>query len=55
VNKQRVIVGISGASGAVYGQAALKGLRMAGVETHLVVSRSGQITIAHELALKYRN
>jgi 4-hydroxy-3-polyprenylbenzoate decarboxylase len=52
VNKQRVIVGISGASGAVYGQAALKALRMAGVETHLVVSRSGQITIAHELALK---
>ena len=52
MNKQRVIVGISGASGAVYGQAALKALRMAGVETHLVVSRSGQITIAHELALK---
>jgi len=52
VNKQRLIVGISGASGAVYGQAALKALRLAGVETHLVVSRSAQITIAHELELK---
>jgi 4-hydroxy-3-polyprenylbenzoate decarboxylase len=36
----------------VYGQAALKALRKAGVESHLVVSRSAQITIAHELALK---
>jgi 4-hydroxy-3-polyprenylbenzoate decarboxylase len=52
VSKQRLIVGISGASGAVYGQAALKALRRAGVETHLVVSRSAQITIAHELGLK---
>ncbi|MDB5604438.1 MAG: polyprenyl P-hydroxybenzoate and phenylacrylic acid decarboxylase family protein [Bradyrhizobium sp.] len=36
----------------MYGQAALKALRRAGVETHLVVSRSAQITIAHELGLK---
>ncbi|MEH2470696.1 4-hydroxy-3-polyprenylbenzoate decarboxylase [Nitrobacteraceae bacterium AZCC 2161] len=49
---QRLIVGITGASGAVYGQTALKALRLAGVETHLVISRSGQITIAHELKIK---
>ena len=49
---QRLIVGISGASGAIYGHTALKALRLAGVETHLVISRSGQITIAHELKIK---
>lgn len=48
----RLIVGITGASGAIYGQTALKALRLAGVETHLVISRSGQIAIAHELKTK---
>jgi 4-hydroxy-3-polyprenylbenzoate decarboxylase len=50
---RRLIVGITGASGAAYGVAALKALRIAGVETHLVISRSGQITAAHELELKF--
>jgi 4-hydroxy-3-polyprenylbenzoate decarboxylase len=50
--KQRLIVGITGASGAVYGVTALKALRELGVETHLIVSRSGQITLAHETAIK---
>lgn len=49
---KRVIVGITGASGAVYGLTALKALRAAGVETHLVVSRSAQITMAHETETK---
>jgi 4-hydroxy-3-polyprenylbenzoate decarboxylase len=49
---QRLIVGITGASGAAYGVAALKALRAAGIESHLVISRSGQITAAHELDLK---
>ena len=48
---QRLIVGITGASGAVYGVAALKALRAAGIETHLVISKSGQITAAHELEM----
>lgn len=48
----RLIVGVTGASGAIYAQTALKALRAAGVETHLVISRSGQITIAHELKIK---
>jgi flavin prenyltransferase len=51
--RKRLIVGITGASGAAYGLAALKALRVADVETHLVVSRSGQITAAHELGLKF--
>ena len=47
----RLIVGITGASGAAYGVAALKALRAAGIETHLVISKSGQITTSHELAM----
>lgn len=46
-----IIVGISGASGAVYGVEVLKALRGAGVETHLVVTKSAQITLAHETEL----
>jgi 4-hydroxy-3-polyprenylbenzoate decarboxylase len=49
---QRLIIGITGASGAAYGLAALKALRSENIETHLVISRSGQITAAHELGLK---
>jgi flavin prenyltransferase len=45
----RLVVGITGASGAIYGQRILRALRAAGVESHLVISRSAQITIAHEL------
>lgn len=50
--KQRLIVGITGASGATYGVTALKALRALNVETHLIVSRSGQITLAHETGVK---
>lgn len=48
----RLIVGISGASGVVYGIRALQLLREAGVETHLVMTRSAEITLAHETDLK---
>lgn len=51
--RQRLIIGITGASGAAYGVAALKALRRADVESHLIISRSGQITAAHELELKF--
>ena len=49
--KDRIVVGITGASGAAYGVAALKALRAYGIETHLVISKSAQITMAHELDL----
>ncbi len=52
MSKPRLIVGITGASGAIYGTAVLKALRAAGIESHLIVSRSAQITIAHELGIK---
>ena len=44
----RVIVGISGATGAIYGVRALERLRECGVETHLVLSRWGARTLLHE-------
>lgn len=45
---KRIIVGISGASGAILGIRALEALRAAGVETHLVVSKSALLTISSE-------
>jgi 4-hydroxy-3-polyprenylbenzoate decarboxylase len=44
----RIIVGISGASGAILGIRALEALRAAKVETHLVVSKSAALTISSE-------
>ncbi|MDV6269307.1 MULTISPECIES: UbiX family flavin prenyltransferase [Rhodococcus] len=44
----RIVVGISGASGAVLGIRALEVLREHGIETHLVISKSGRATIAQE-------
>lgn len=49
---ERLIIGISGASGIVYGVRMLEILRHGGVETHLVMTRSAQITLAHEMPLK---
>lgn len=51
--RRRLIVGISGASGIVYGITALQLLRQLGVETHLVVSKSAIVTLAHESDMKY--
>jgi 4-hydroxy-3-polyprenylbenzoate decarboxylase len=45
----RIVIGVSGASGAAYARIALIALREAGVETHLVISRAGEMTIAYEL------
>lgn len=46
---KRIILGISGASGAIYGIRALQMLReMPYVETHLVISQMAQVTIATE-------
>lgn len=48
----RLVVGISGASGAVYGIRLLQLLRDTPVETHLVVSQAARVTIAQETELK---
>ncbi|MBR8185709.1 UbiX family flavin prenyltransferase [Burkholderia ambifaria] len=49
---RRLIVAITGATGAVYGVRLLELLRAAGgVETHLLVSNAGWLNIQHELQL----
>jgi len=52
IGKQpRLVVGVSGASGVVYGIRVLDACRELGVETHLVVSRAAQLTLAQETGL----
>lgn len=49
---QRLIVGISGASGVIYGVRLLEALRAAAVETHLVMSKPAEMALAYETDLK---
>src|SRR6201996_236437 len=49
---RRLIIGISGASGVIYGVRLLQLLRNSGVETHLVMTRAAEVTFAHETNLK---
>ena len=51
VSPRRLIVGITGATGIIYGVRLLELLRDAGIETHLVVSRAADMTRRHELDL----
>lgn len=51
-SSKRLIVGISGASGVIYGVRLLEALRGTGVETHLVMTRSAEMTLAYETKLK---
>lgn len=48
---ERLVVGISGATGIAYGIKVLESARKAGVQTHLVVTPAGQQTRAHETGL----
>ncbi len=50
-----LIVGITGASGAIWGVRMLDALAELGVERHLIVSRAAEITLAHETDLKLRD
>jgi len=45
---RRLVVGISGASGVIYGVRMLELLRDTNVETHLVMSKSAELTLAYE-------
>jgi flavin prenyltransferase len=49
---QRLVVGISGASGVIYGVRLLQMLRELPVETHLVLTKSAEITLAYETDMK---
>ncbi len=52
---QRIIVGITGASGVIYGVRLLEALHMLGVENHLVISEPGCATLALEMGLPPEN
>jgi 4-hydroxy-3-polyprenylbenzoate decarboxylase len=49
--RHRLIVGVSGASGIIYGLRVLDAARELGVETHLVMSRAAALTLAQETSL----
>jgi 4-hydroxy-3-polyprenylbenzoate decarboxylase len=49
---ERLIVGLSGASGIIYGASLLRVLSRLPIETHLVMSRSAEVTLAYETDLK---
>lgn len=51
-DKPRLIVGISGASGVIYGIRMLEALNKLPVESHLVMSKSAEMTIAYETDMK---
>jgi len=48
---RKIIIGISGASGSVYGVRLLEVLYKMGIETHLVVSEAGRLVVQHECGL----
>ncbi|SHJ89105.1 4-hydroxy-3-polyprenylbenzoate decarboxylase [Roseomonas rosea] len=48
----RLIIGISGASGAIYGIRLLQLLRGTDIQSHLIISPTARVTIAHETSFK---
>ena len=52
---RRMIVGVSGATGVVYAVRLLEVLRELGIETHLVVTKPGEMTLAYETDLGIRD
>lgn len=48
---RRLVVGLTGASGAVYGTRLLARARALGIETHLVATPAGVLNVHHELGL----
>jgi 4-hydroxy-3-polyprenylbenzoate decarboxylase len=52
VKPPRLVVGISGASGVIYGVRLLERLKSLGVESHLILSRAAEMTLGYEMTLK---
>lgn len=51
-DRKRMIVGISGASGTIYGIRLLQALRELNIESHLIMSKSAELTLGYESDLK---
>ena len=49
--QRRLVVGVTGASGSIYGVRLLERARSLGVETHLVATSAGVLNVNHELGL----
>ena len=49
--RPRLVIGVSGATGAVYAVRLLERCRDAGCETHLIVTPAGMLNVHHELGL----
>jgi len=49
--RQKLVIGISGASGVVYGLRALAACRDLGVESHLILSKAAVLTLADETGM----
>ena len=54
MKQDRLIVGISGASGIVYGVRALDALKSLNIETHLIASKAAEMTLNYETDLSVR-
>lgn len=52
---RRLVIGISGASGVVYGVRMLEILKDTDIETHLVMSKSAEMTLAYESDMKAKD
>ena len=50
--RKRLIIGITGASGTIYGVRLLQACRELSLETHLCLSRAAELTMAYELDIK---
>jgi flavin prenyltransferase len=50
---RRIVIGLSGASGIMIGVRLLEVLATAGIETHLVASKSALVTLAYEMDMKW--
>lgn len=55
MSKQKIILGISGASGVIYGVKALELLRELNIETHLVMSSAAALTLSYETPYKVKD
>jgi 4-hydroxy-3-polyprenylbenzoate decarboxylase len=53
--RRRMIVGISGATGTIYGLRLLEVLRLLDIETHLVITKPGERTLAYETDHRLRD